>query len=74
MIGCRSKGLEPESVDRYYHIIRQVSDNGPDNWLQRSNYKTAKKRLEREIVREFPDWLGETAVNLQVETVQSAII
>lgn len=68
------RGLEPESIDRYYHIIRQVSANsGPKNWLQRSNYKTAKKRLEREIMREFPDWLRETAVNLQVETVQSAI-
>lgn len=68
------KGLEPEMIDRYYDIIRQAPvKNEKANWLQISNYKTAKKRLEREIMREFPDWLRETAVNLQVATVQSAI-
>lgn len=67
------KGAKSEIIDRYYQILKHAEEREPDNWLARSNYKTAKKRLEMEIMRSFPDWLRETAVNLQVETVQSAI-
>ena len=35
--------------------------------------KNAKKRLEREILKEYPVWLRDMAINLQFETVQSAI-
>lgn len=67
------RGLSPQIIDRYYQILYGAQKVEPKNWLERSNYKTAKKRLEREIIREFPDWLRDIAINLQVETVQSAI-
>lgn len=69
-----AKGLDPRFIDRYYQIIYENRGKTDKlNWMERSNYRTAKKRLEREVMREFPDWMRETAVNLQIETVQSAI-
>lgn len=66
------EGLSPQSIDRYYEILNKgVSPKS--NVVEKSNYKSAKKRLEKEITKEFPDWLRETAINLQIETVQSAI-
>ena len=41
--------------------------------MERINYKKAKKRLEREIYKIFPDWIRDVAINLQNDTVQSAI-
>lgn len=67
-------GLNEEQTMRYYEILyRGFLEPDTMKGLDRSNFKSAKKRLEREIMREFPDWLREVAVNLQMETVQSAI-
>ena len=41
--------------------------------MEKLSYKKAKRRLENEIKKEFPDWIRDVAVNLQNDTVQSAI-
>ena len=41
--------------------------------ISSSKMQKAKKSLENEIKKAFPDWIRDVAINLQNETVQSAI-
>ncbi|MBE5959470.1 MAG: hypothetical protein E7254_11495 [Lachnospiraceae bacterium] len=77
---AEESGVTPEIIDRYYSIVlEEKHDRGelgvPShlNGIKRSNYKTAKKKIEKEIRKQFPEWLRDVAINLQTETVQSAI-
>ncbi|MCR5836396.1 MAG: hypothetical protein K6G88_07810 [Lachnospiraceae bacterium] len=72
--------MTPERIDRYYSIVLEEKHDAMDygipshlNWVKRSNYKTAKKKIEKEVRKQFPEWLRDVAINLQTETVQSAI-
>lgn len=66
--------LLPQQIDRYYKIVYDGAENYDSlRLIEKSNYKTALKKIEKEVKKHFPDWLREIAINLQVETVQSAI-
>lgn len=41
--------------------------------LERISYRKAKRTLENEIKKAFPDWIRDVAINLQNQTVQTAI-
>lgn len=43
------------------------------SFMERISYKKLKKSLEKEILKAFPDWIRDVAINLQNDTVQSAI-
>lgn len=61
-------------VIKYYALVEKGYNNISDlSFMERINYKKAKKRLEREIYKIFPDWIRDVAINLQNDTVQSAI-
>ncbi len=42
-------------------------------WKTAKTRQRALRRLEREVEKEYPDWLRQVALNLQVSTVQRAI-
>jgi len=70
-------GLTQQQIDTYYHIIYSKRGCKEDpiafGMIEKSNYKTAKKKLERELKKVFPDWIRDVAINLQLETVQYSI-
>ena len=68
------RALPDNMVIKYYTKVEKGYNNISDlSFMERINYKKAKKRLEREIYKIFPDWIRDVAINLQNDTVQSAI-
>lgn len=66
--------LSEKMIIKYYFLVEKAyEDYGSLKFLEKISYKKAKKRLEREIAKEFPDWIRDVAINLQNDTVQSAI-
>ncbi len=66
--------LSNNLVVKYYVLIEKGFDNIRKlKWTERILYKRVKKSLEKEIMKSFPDWIREVAINLQTDTVQSAI-
>lgn len=71
----KEKELMPENmVMKYYSLVERGQQGKRElPLLERMSYKKAKKSLENEIKKAFPDWIRDVAINLQNETVQSAI-
>lgn len=71
----KGKELMPENmVMKYYSLVERGQQGKRElSLLERMSYKKAKKSLENEIKKAFPDWIRDVAINLQNETVQSAI-
>ncbi len=71
----KEKELMPENmVMKYYSLVERAQQGKRElSLLERMSYKKAKKSLENEIKKAFPDWIRDVAINLQNETVQSAI-
>lgn len=71
----KEEQLLPDNlVIKYYVLVEKGFANF--NKLKISEkiiYKKVKKTLEKEIAKNFPDWIREVAINLQNDTVQSAI-
>lgn len=68
------KGLSDNQVMRYYNVVEQgFRDYKSLKISEKLSYKKIKKRLEKELQKYFPDWIREVAMNLQNDTVQSAI-
>lgn len=69
-----SSDLSDNMVIKYYALVEKgyVQESKLSFW-ERLSYKQAKKRLENEIAKVFPDWIREVAINIQNDTVQSAI-
>lgn len=66
--------LNDNQVMRYYTLVeRGYRDMKSLKWTERMAYKKAKKRLENELSKVFPDWIRDVAINLQNDTVQSSI-
>lgn len=61
-------------IVKYYILVEKGYENIKKlSFMERLSYKNAKKRLEKELSKAFPDWIREVAINLQNDTVQSAI-
>ena len=59
---------------RYYNLVEKgYEDYDSLSWSEKLSYKSAKRRMEKELSKCFPDWIREVAINLQNDTVQSAI-
>ena len=71
----KEKELMPENMVMKYYSLMERGQQGKRelSLLERMSYKKAKKSLENEIKKAFPDWIRDVAINLQNETVQSAI-
>lgn len=71
----KEKESMPENmVMKYYSLVERGQQGKRElSLLERMSYKKAKKSLENEIKKAFPDWIRDVAINLQNETVQSAI-
>lgn len=71
----KEKELMPENmVMKYYSLVERGQQGKRElSLLERMSYKKAKKSLENEIKKAFPDWIRDVAINIQNETVQSAI-
>ena len=68
------QSLQDNMVVKYYILVEKAYyDKEKLSIMERLTYKKAKKTLENEIKKVFPDWIREVAINLQNETVQSAI-
>ena len=68
------QSLQDNMVVKYYILVEKAYyDKEKLSITERLTYKKAKKTLENEIKKVFPDWIREVAINLQNETVQSAI-
>lgn len=66
--------LPDSMIIKYYSLVEKGDKNrGSLGLMEQINYKKVKKRLEREIYKAFPDWIRDVAMNLQNDTVQSAI-
>ncbi len=71
---CEQSPLSDNMIMKYYVLAEKGYDNAKSfSMLEKMTYKKAKKTLEREILKAFPDWIREVAINLQNDTVQSAI-
>lgn len=68
------QSLNNNQVMRYYNLVEKgYEDYSSLSWTEKLSYKSAKKRMEKELSKYFPDWIREVAINLQNDTVQSAI-
>ncbi len=66
--------LNNNQVMRYYTLVERGYENYSGlSWMEKFSYKSAKRRMEKELSKCFPDWIREVAINLQNDTVQSAI-
>lgn len=66
--------LNNNQVMRYYNLVEKgYEDYDSLSWFEKLSYKSAKRRMEKELSKYFPDWIREVAINLQNNTVQSAI-
>lgn len=69
-----SLSLSDSMIVKYYMLVEKgYKENKNLKLFERLSYKKAKKRLENEIAKVFPDWIREVAINIQNDTVQSAI-
>ena len=71
----KEKQMLPDNLIVKYYVL---AEKGYENYnslslMERMSYKKAKRTLENEIKKVFPDWIRDVAINLQDETVQSAI-
>lgn len=71
----KEKQMIPDNmVIKYYVLVEKgYKDYNSLSIMERLSYKKAKRTLENEIKKEFPDWIRDVAINLQNDTVQSAI-
>lgn len=61
-------------IIKYYLLVEKGYKNKSAlKFFEKITYKKAKRSLENEISKSFPDWVREVAINLQNDTVQSAI-
>lgn len=68
------QSLNNNQIMRYYNLVEKgYEDYDSLSWSEKLSYKSAKKRMEKELSKCFPDWIREVAINLQNDTVQSAI-
>lgn len=68
------QSLSDNQIMRYYTLVeRGYEDYDSLSWSEKLSYKSAKRRMEKELSKCFPDWIREVAINLQNDTVQSAI-
>ena len=66
--------LDNNYVMKYYTLVEKGYANYKGlTFLEKLSYKKAKKRIENELLKAFPDWIRDVAINLQNDTVQSAI-
>lgn len=66
--------LSDNIIIKYYLLVEKgYKDKSDFTFFEKMSYKKVKKRLENEITKAFPDWIREVAMNLQNDTVQSAI-
>ncbi|MCI9616415.1 MAG: hypothetical protein HFG31_00255 [Eubacterium sp.] len=66
--------LPDNMIVKYYVLTEKAYNNYSSlSVLEKMSYKKAKRTLEKEIKKVFPDWIRDVAINLQNETVQSAI-
>ena len=66
--------LNNNQVMRYYSLVEKgYADYNSLSFGEKLSYKSAKRRMEKELSKYFPDWIREVAINLQNDTVQSAI-
>lgn len=64
--------LDEKTVDRYYGLVEK-SLSEKLTVMEKLSIKGVTRKLQKEIEKVFPDWLREVALNLQQQTVQSAI-
>lgn len=71
----KEKEVLPDNIIIQYYLLveKGYRDKKELSLLERISYKKAKRSLENEIAKAFPDWVREVAINLQNDTVQSAI-
>lgn len=71
----REKQMLPDNmIVKYYVLVEKGYEHyGSLSIMERMSYKKAKRTLENEIRKAFPDWIRDVAINLQNDTVQSAI-
>lgn len=68
------QSLKNNQIMRYYNLVEKgYEDYKLLTFSEKMSYKSAKKRMEKELSKCFPDWIREVAINLQNDTVQSAI-
>ena len=68
------QGLPDNMIVKYYVLVEKAYENYHSlSVMEKISYKKAKRTLENEIKKAFPDWIRDVAINLQNETVQSAI-
>lgn len=61
-------------IIKYYVLVEKgYKDRGALSFSEKAVYKKIKKSLENEISKTFPNWVRDVAMNLQNDTVQSAI-
>lgn len=66
--------LSEKMVIKYYFLVEKACYREKELlFWERLSVKKAKKTMEREISKVFPDWVRDVAINLQNDTVQSAI-
>ena len=66
--------LPDNLIIKYYVLVEKgYHDKKSLSCVEQLSYKKAKKTLEEEIKKVFPDWIREVAINLQNDTVQSSI-
>lgn len=66
--------LNDNYVMGYYTLVEKgYRDYDSLNYIEKLSYKKAKRRMENELSKVFPDWIRDVAINLQNDTVQSAI-
>ena len=71
----KEKQMLPDNmIVKYYVLVEKGYENYKAlSFLEKMSYKKAKRTLENEIKKVFPDWIRDVSINLQNETVQSAI-
>lgn len=71
----KEKQMLPDNmIVKYYVLVEKGYENYSGlSIMEKMSYKKAKRTLENEIKKVFPDWIRDVSINLQNETVQSAI-
>lgn len=68
------QNLSDNMVVKYYVLVEKAyKDYSSLSMIEKLSYKKARRTLEKEIKKAFPDWIRDVAINLQNDTVQSAI-
>lgn len=71
----QEKQMLPDNmIVKYFVLVEKGYMNDKRlSLLERISYRKAKRTLENEIKKAFPDWIRDVAINLQNQTVQTAI-